>query len=67
MIYVFLYVGHAMAPERAEMVKERLKAELNIEPKITVIGPIVGTTCGPGLMAVFCLGKEVTRYEGDGK
>ena len=62
-----LYVGHAMAPERAEMVKERLKAELNIEPKITVIGPIVGTSCGPGLTAVFCLGKEVTRYEGDGK
>ena len=62
-----VFVGHCVAPDRAEYLKNRLKEELNIEPRISLIGPIVGTTCGPGMVAVFCLGKEVTRYEGDGK
>ena len=56
-----------MAQDRAEYIKEKLKAELDIEPRITWIGPIVGTTCGPGVIAVYCLGNEVTRFEGDGK
>jgi hypothetical protein len=30
------------------------------------IGPIVGATCGPGTIAIFAFGKEVTRFEGDG-
>ena len=60
-------IGQGMAQDRAEYIKEKLKAELDIEPRITWIGPIVGTTCGPGVIAVYCLGKEVTRYEGDGK
>ena len=62
-----VFIGQGLAQDRAEIIKERLKAELNIEAKITWIGPIVGTTCGPGVIAVYCLGKEVTRYEGDGK
>ena len=62
-----VFIGQGLAQDRAETIKERLKAELNIEAKITWIGPIVGTTCGPGVIAVYCLGKEVTRFEGDGK
>ena len=62
-----VFICQGLAQERAEIIKERLKADLNIEAKITWIGPIVGTTCGPGVIAVYCLGKEVTRYEGDGK
>ena len=61
-----IYIGQGMAQERAEALKKRIQDELNIEATILWIGPIVGTTCGPGVIATFCYGKEVTRYEGDG-
>ena len=61
-----VYIGHGMAEDRAELIKNRLEEELNIEATIIYIGPIVGTTCGPGVLAVYCFGKEVTRFEGDG-
>lgn len=60
-----VYIGQGMAMERAESLKKRIEEELKIPAKITWIGPIVGTTCGPGIIATFCRGKEVTRYEGD--
>lgn len=61
-----IYIGQGMAQERAEGLKQRIKDELNIEATVLWIGPIVGTTCGPGVIATFCFGKEVTRFEGDG-
>ena len=61
-----IYIGQGMAQERAEGLKQRIKDELNIDATILWIGPIVGTTCGPGVIATFCFGKEVTRFEGDG-
>ena len=60
-------IGQGMAQERAEYIKKRLEEELNIEATITWIGPIVGTTCGPGVIATFCFGKEVTYFEGADK
>ena len=57
-------IGQGMAQERAEYIKKRLEDELNIEATITWIGPIVGTTCGPGVIATFCFGQEVTYFEG---
>ena len=53
--------------DRAEYIKQRLESELNVKAHIIWIGPIVGTTCGPGILATYCFGKEVTRFEGDGK
>ena len=61
-----IYIGQGMAQERAEALKKRFKDELNIDATVIWIGPIVGTTCGPGVIATFCFGKEVTRFEGDG-
>ena len=61
-----IYIGQGMAQERAEGLKQRIKDELNIEATVLWIGPIFGTTCGPGVIATFCFGKEVTRFEGDG-
>jgi len=61
-----IFIGQGMAQERAEALKKRVEEELNIPATIQWIGPIVGTTCGPGIIATFCHGKEVTRYEGDG-
>ena len=53
----------SMAMDRAEIIKKKLKEEFNIEPQIFWIGPIVGTTCGPGIIATYCFGKEVTYFE----
>lgn len=61
-----VFIGQGMALERAEGLKKRVEDELNLKATIQWIGPIVGTTCGPGIIATFCRGKEVTRYEGDG-
>ena len=55
-----------MARERAAAVRKRIEDELGVKCHTIWIGPIVGTTCGPGVLATFCLGKEVTRFEGDG-
>ena len=61
-----IFIGQGMAMERAEALKKRVEDELKVKATIQWIGPIVGTTCGPGIIATFCHGKEVTRYEGDG-
>ena len=61
-----IFIGQGMAQDRAELLKKRVEDELNMKATILWIGPIVGTTCGPGVIATFCRGKEVTRYEGDG-
>ncbi len=58
-----LFIGQGMAMDRAEIIKKKLKEEFNIEPHIFWIGPIVGTTCGPGIIATYCFGKEVTYFE----
>ncbi len=62
-----IFIGQGMAQERAELLKKRVEEELKLKCSIIWIGPIVGTSCGPGVVACFCRGKEVTRYEGDGK
>lgn len=61
-----VYVGHANCLPRAELLKKRIEEELEIPVTIVAMGPIIGTTCGPGLLATFARGKEVTRFEGDG-
>jgi DegV family protein with EDD domain len=61
-----IYIAHAMCLERALKLKQRIINEIGVEPKINYIGPIVGATCGPGTIAIFAFGKEVTRFEGDG-
>ena len=61
-----VYVGHANCIQRAEALKQRIEDELKVEVRIVWMGPIIGTTCGPGLLATFARGREVTRIEGDG-
>ena len=62
-----IYIGQGMAQERAERLKEKLlEAFDDVEVRIEWIGPIIGTTCGPGVLAIFGFGKEVTCFDGDG-
>lgn len=60
-----IVIGQGMAMERAEGLKKRVEEELKVPARIEWIGPIIGATCGPGIIATFCRGKEVTRFEGD--
>ena len=62
-----IFVGHGMCLDRAEALKKRFEEELNAKVVIQNIGPIVGTSCGPGVLAAFCVGKVPTRYEGEPK
>lgn len=62
-----VFIGQGMAQERAERLKQRILEQFkDIEVRISWIGPIIGTTCGPGVLAVFGFGKEVTCFDGDG-
>ena len=60
-------IVHAMAEDRAEKLKQNIMDTLNIEPEIWYLGPIIGTTCGPGTLAVFFYGEEVKIADGDGR
>ena len=55
-----VYVGQGMAQEQAATLKKRLEEELGVKVVEFWIGPIIGVTCGPGVFATFCFGKEVT-------
>lgn len=55
-----LYVSHADCIEDAEFLKEHLMSELH--PKdvyIDYLGPIIGSTTGPGTVVIYSYGKAV--------
>ena len=52
-----IYIGQGMAQDRADILKKRIEEELKVKVTVEWIGPIVGTTCGPGIIATFCSGK----------
>ena len=56
-----VYVVHADCIEDAEFLKEHIESELHPkEVRIDYLGPIIGSTTGPGTVAIFFFGKEVT-------
>ena len=61
-----VWVGHGKAEASAAKLKERFEKELGVKVEEYLIGPIIGTSCGPGVVCACCFGKEVTRFEGDG-
>lgn len=61
--YQIVAVAHADCEEEAKQFAESVKALLpdkNVEFLFDYIGPIVGATVGPGTMAVYFFGEEVT-------
>ena len=62
--YQKLYFVHADAPEAAEALKKHVLAALpdacGVEMHTGYIGPIVGASVGPGTVAVYFYGKQVT-------
>ena len=62
-----VFIGEGDNKDGAEYVKKQLEERIpGVKVVMTSIGPIVGNTCGPGVIATFNFGKEVTRYDGDG-
>lgn len=62
-----VFIVHGRALPTALKLKERFEKELGVEVYINWAGPIIGITCGPGLIGAFCYGEEVVRFDGDGK
>ena len=61
--YPIVAVAHADCEEEAKLFAEKVKElmpDKNVEFLIDYIGPIVGATVGPGTMAVYFFGDEVT-------
>lgn len=56
-----LYICHSDIPEQARQFGEDLQRELGFRDVYdTYIGTIIGSNCGPGLMAAFYFGKPRT-------
>ncbi|MBE6681654.1 MAG: DegV family protein [Ruminococcaceae bacterium] len=63
----WLYITHSDCIEDAEDLRDRILALRPFkEIVISYIGPIVGSSVGPGTVAAYCFGKEVT-VEGSDK
>lgn len=59
-----IYIAHSDDLEGAEFCKEELLKRA--KPKhvhIGILGPIIGGSTGPGTIAIYCFGKEVTEGE----
>ena len=55
-----VYVAHADCEADADFLKEEILKVCNpIAVEKAYIGPIVGTSTGPGTIAIYCYGKEV--------
>ncbi|MBE7085307.1 MAG: DegV family protein [Clostridiales bacterium] len=62
--YQNVCITHAVAPDDAEILRQEIVARIPaLEGKITVtwMGPIIGATCGPGIVSAFFYGKKVTE------
>ena len=55
-----IYIGQGMAQEAADYFKKRFTEELNAEIVEYWVGPIIGISCGPGVIHLVCKGKKVT-------
>ena len=61
-----VFLGQGKSENSAAKLKERFEKELGLKVVEFIIGPIIGTSCGPGVVAACFYGKPVTRFEGDG-
>ena len=53
-----LLIAHAVCEDEAKEFAKSLKETLNVEPVMTDLTQVIGCHTGPGLLAVFFIGKE---------
>jgi DegV family protein with EDD domain len=52
-------IGHGDCPEDAKYVADRIRETMGLEVEvIDYVGPVIGAHAGPGVVALFFLGKE---------
>lgn len=61
-----IFLGQGKAEASAAKIKERLIAETGLPVEDYFIGPIIGTSCGPGVVSACWFGEEIT-IRGDEK
>lgn len=54
----YVMITHAECEEEAKSLAKSLKETLNVEPIITNLTQVIGCHTGPGLLAMFFVGKE---------
>ena len=55
-----IFLGHADCEEDAARMQALLAERLpGVTVRVGKIGPIIGASCGPGMLAVYCCGKGV--------
>lgn len=62
--YQHVFISHSDCAEEAAMFKQAVEDALpdkNLDIHVGYIGPIVGASVGPGTLAVYFYGKEVTE------
>ena len=56
-----IYVSHGDDIETAKLIEEKIKNEVKCKDVlINYLGPIIGSTTGPGTIGIYFMGKEVT-------
>ena len=54
----YVYITHAVSADDAQLLADDLRTRLSVEPVITDLTQVIGCHTGPGLIAVFFVGKE---------
>ena len=54
----YVMISHAECLEEAQELAKNLKETFNVEPIVTDLTQVIGCHTGPGLLAVFFVGKE---------
>jgi len=55
-----IYVGQGMAQEALDYFKKRFQEELNANVIEYIVGPVIGISCGPGVVHISYRGKAQT-------
>lgn len=56
-----IYIGETMPTEAKAYLKKRIEEELHIKTALSIIDPIVGVCCGPGMYGCWFKGDLVTE------
>ena len=65
-----IYITNADCEEEAKMVKSLLMEKLNLtenEVHICTLNAVMGASVGPGMIGIYCYGKEITYDSKEGK
>jgi len=54
----YIYIAHAVCEEEAKIVANLVKDQVGVLPQIVDLTQVIGSHTGPGLIAIFFIGKD---------